>query len=144
MIDIKTLISTAETQSPEFLISKLVRDILILTTRISKLDKNSYYYNTIKMQEEDRLIELKNQYFKMKNEYNELSLKKLLKQKNEVKLKLEKVKKLNSGSIRKVSMSIIDRELSIVEDYIKLKSKFEKLKNIKEYSNSELYMFFEV
>jgi hypothetical protein len=144
MIDIKTLISTAETQSPEFLISKLVRDILILTTRISKLDKNSYYYNTIKMQEEDRLIELKNQYFKMKNEYNELSLKKLLKQKNEVKSKLEKVKKLNSGSIRKVSMSIIDRELSIVEDYIKLKSKFEKLKNIKEYSNSELYMFFEV
>jgi hypothetical protein len=80
----------------------------------------------------------------MKNEYNELSLKKLLKQKNEVKSKLEKVKKLNSGSIRKVSMSIIDRELSIVEDYIKLKSKFEKLKNIKEYSNSELYMFFEV
>lgn len=143
MIDIKNIISSSDYQNLEFHISNLVCDILIISEKISKLDKKTFYYDTIKEMRENNLIELKNKYVKVKNEYNQVSLKKLYSQKKKIKEKIEKVGKLKPGTTRNISMSLISLELNIVDDYIKMKSKFESLKNIKDYTNNELFVFFE-
>lgn len=142
MIDIKRIISSIDSELPEFNISNLVCDILVMSEKIEKLDKTTYYYETVKEIRENSLIKLRNDYFKAQKSYSSINLQRLYKQRTEIKNIILKIGKLKSGTIKNISLSFFYNELSIVDDYIKMKTKFDKLKNIRDYSNNDLMFFF--
>lgn len=143
MIDIKSIITVKDIENPKFHISNLVCDILVLSEKITKIKGESFYYKILKERKEEELIELKNKYVKVRREFNKTSLKELLIQRKQIQNKINKIKTNNSGLAGEIALTMVSTELHIIEDYIKMKSKFDKLKNLKEYSNQELYVFFE-
>lgn len=143
MVDIKSIITVKDIENPRFHISNLVCEILILGEKISKIEGNSFYYKIMKERKEDELIELKNKYVRVRREFNKTSLKELLIQRKQIIKKLNKIKRNNSGLAGEIAFTMVSTELQIIEDYIKMKSKFNKLKRLNDYSNIELYVFFE-
>ncbi len=143
MIDINKIFSLVSSQNKQTKISYLISEILILQDKLSNFDNQSFYFKRAIEQNNLRLKDFLNSYNEIKEEFNNLSLENLLNEKKTIEIQLIDAKKKARGLIPNIYLQMVKNKLTTIEDYIKMKSEFSELKNIEDYTNEELYTFFE-
>jgi len=143
MIDINKIFSLVSSQNKQTKIAYLISEILILQDKLSNINNQSFYFKRASEQNNLKLKEFLNSYNEIKEEFNNISLEKLVDEKKAIKVELVDAKKKARGLIPNIYLQMVKNKLNTIEDYIKMKSKFKKIKNIEDYTNEELYTFFE-
>lgn len=143
MIDINKIFSLVSSQNKQTKISYLISEILILQDKLSNFDNQSFYFKRAIEQNNLKLKDFLNSYNEIKEEFNNLSLENLLNEKKTIEIQLIDAKKKARGLIPNIYLQMVKNKLTTIEDYIKMKSEFSELKNIEDYTNEELYTFFE-
>jgi hypothetical protein len=141
MISANDLISIIESGNNQNEISNIIREILVLEDKLSNSDSKSFYFKMGIENQKEKLFDLKVYYSEIKEEFNKISVEKLIEL--TVELQEEINERLNKvGMMNAISISSLKSKLNQAKDFITVKSYFDKLKDIEEYTTEELKVFF--